>query len=179
MLNKIPHTKKGISLIIALFTITFLLAISFSISGIILRQFKIINTSINSEAAFYAADSALECVLYWDIATEGDTINTQATGYVFGTSTAQQSLIKCGPNTSLPLSLTKQSDLVTGIATTTFYLDYSSSAAPACAFVQVVKATDRTFIQTRGYNTGATGAGCDLTDAVARRVVERGMQYAH
>ncbi len=178
MLNK-PNTEKGVSLIISLFTITFLLAVSLSVSGIILRQFRIINTSISSETAFYAADSALECALYWDISTEGDVINMDTTGYVFGTSTAQQSLIKCGPSPSNPVNLVKVSDIPNGIATTTFYLSYTTSAYPACAFVQVVKAPDRTFIQTRGYNTTATASGCDLTDAVGRRIVERGMQYAH
>lgn len=178
MQNK-SNNQKGISLIISLFTITFLLAISFSISGIILRQFRIINTSINSEAAFYAADSALECALYWDIATEGDTMNSEGTAYVFGTSTANQTRIKCGPNSSNPLGLAKLADDTTGVATTTFYLDYSTATYPACAFVQVVKAPDRTVIQTRGYNASVTGSACDLTDAVARRIVERGMQYAH
>lgn len=178
MFNK-PNTQKGISLIIALFTITFLLAVSFSISGIILRQFRIINTSINSEVAFYAADSALECSLYWDLSTEGDVINTEATGYVFGTSTALQSLIKCGPNLTNPINFIKQTDIPAGIATSTFYISYTTTAYPACAFVQVVKSPDRTFIQTRGYNTDATVSGCDLTSAVTRRIVERGMQYSH
>ncbi|MEN9605121.1 MAG: hypothetical protein RJB39_806 [Candidatus Parcubacteria bacterium] len=178
MQNK-QNTQKGISLLISLFTITFLLAISFSISGIILRQFRIINTSISSEAAFYAADSALECVLYWDIETEADTMNTDGGNYVFGTSTATQSRIKCGPNSSNPYVFLKQTDLVNNVATSTFYLDYSNAAYPACAYVRVVKNTDRTYIETRGYNTGVNGAGCDVTDAVARRLVERGMQYAH
>ncbi len=139
---------------------------------------KIINTSLSSEAAFYATDAALECALYWDISTEGDTINTEATGYVFGTSTAYESLVKCGPTGGI-LSFTKQSDEVANIATTTFSIDYTNTSYPSCAFVQIVKAVDRTMIQTRGYNTDSTSTGCDLTDAVARRIVERGMQYTH
>lgn len=184
--KNIPTTfsrKRGISLIIALLTTTLLLAISFSVGGIILRQFRIISTSVQSQIAFYAADSALECAMYWDIISDDDSMNKVngdgSNTYVFGTTPPggnPNSIIKCGSDVT-PTGLVYEN--YTAIATTTFYLNYSTPQYPACAYVSVVKTPDRTFIETRGYNSGLAGNACDLTNAVSRRIVERGLQYVH
>lgn len=186
--KKIIQKNKGISLIISLFTVTLLLALSFSIGNIILRQFRIINTSVSSQLAFYAADSALECAIYWDIISDDDVINkvdpdTGEDTHIFNLDYPDTaSKIKCGPG-GIPRSFTKISevDIDTGeqYTNTSFYLDYSTIEYPACAFVSVQKKQGRTYIETRGYNTGLAGDICDLQDAVSRRIVERGLQYTH
>ncbi len=174
------NKKKGISLVIAMIMTTLLLAISLSIGNIILRQLRITSISTNSQTAFYAADSALECALYWDTATDG-TISGSFPQAIFGTTTPTSypvgsNPIKCGTNTSNPLSFTKILDLTNqAIATTTFDIDYTDT----CAHVVVVKTPPRTLISTRGYNTGANATGCDLTNAVERRLVERGLIFRH
>lgn len=175
--------KRGISLIIALLTTTLLLAISFSVGGIILRQFRIISTSVQSQIAFYAADSALDCSIYWDIISDDGSMNKVnvdgSNTYVFGITPPggnPASIIKCGSDNA-PAGLVYTADA--SIATTTFYLNYSTPQYPACAYVSIVKTPDRTFIETRGYNIGLSGNTCDLTNAVSRRIVERGLQYVH
>ncbi len=186
--KKQVQQNKGISLIIALFTVTLLLALSFSIGNILLRQFRIINTSVSSQLAFYAADSALECAIYWDIISDDGVINklnpeTGEDTYIFKIAYPDTaSKIKCGP-AGVPRSFTKalKTDSATAeeYAESSFYLDYSTPDYPACAFVTVQKRDGRTFIDTRGYNTGLAGDVCDLQNAVTRRIVERGLQYTH
>lgn len=180
------HTQKnkGISLIIALFTMTLMLSLSFSIGNIIMRQFRIINTSVSSQTAFYAADSALECAIYWDIISDDGVINIQnpvddTDTYVFGSTFSNpQNVIQCGPN-GAPINLISSVDPVDNAQVTTFAVDYSTPTAPACASVTVHKLPDRTLINTLGYNAQANSTGCDLTKTVEQRVVERGLRYAH
>lgn len=189
MLNKNQIQKnKGISLIIALFTITLLLALSLSIGNIIVRQSRIINTSVSSQLAFYAADSALECAIYWDIISDDGLINkvnpeTSEDTYVFNiTYPDTANTIKCGP-AGAPKGFTKNietdPDTAEEYTKSSFYLDYSTSEYSACAFVNVRKYAGRTYIDSRGYNTGMGTDSCDLTNAVARRIVERGLEYTH
>jgi Tfp pilus assembly protein PilX len=170
--------NKGISLVIALIMMTFLLAIAFSIGNIILRQLRLTNIGTNSQTSFYAADSALECALYWDTITDG-TVAGSLDQAVFGTSTTyipSTNPIKCGVNIANPVSFTKTADTL--IATTTFTIDYGQNT---CAAVEVVKSEYRTKISTSGYNTGLSGVGngCKLDNALLERVVERGLIFAH
>ncbi len=185
MLNSTHIQKnKGVSLIIALFTMTLMLSLSFSIGNIIMRQFRIINTSVSSQTAFYAADSAVECTAYWDIVSDDGVINIlnqvdDTDTYVFGaTFSNPQNVIKCGPN-GAPINLVRSVDPLDNAQVTTFAIDYSTPTVPACASVTVRKLPERTLINTLGYNARANAAGCDLTKTVEQRVVERGLRYAH
>lgn len=182
-MKKIALTKnnqKGISLVISLIMTTLLLSISLSIGNIILRQLRLTNTGTNSQVSFYAADSALECALYWDTLTDG-TVAGSVESAIFGiitpnTYSGNTNPIKCGTNTSNPLSFRKFVSTVTNIATTTFDIDYGEKT---CARVQVVKTPNRTQITTGGYNSNASATGCDLTNAIAERIVERGLVFTH
>lgn len=181
-LHKKINTKTGISLVISLIMMTLLLSVSFSIANIILRQLRLTNTGTNSQTSFYAADSILECALYWDTLTDGTVAGDFSTA-IFGTTTPtiyinNTNPIKCGNNPSNPLSYIKVVDAVNGIATTTFDIDYGQKV---CGRVQIVKTEYRTIISTSGYNTGATadGSQCDLSQAVVNRTVERGLIFAH
>ena len=170
--------NKGISLVISLIMMTLLLAISFSIGNIILRQLRLTNIGTNSQTSFYAADSAIECALYWDTLTDG-TVSGDINSAIFGTTTTYTSIpnpIICGPNTSNPLEFIKNVDTVNDIATSTFVIDYGQNT---CAKVEVVKSPYRTKISTSGYNTGITGTSCALSNTLLDRVVERGLIFAH
>lgn len=179
----IAHRKKGVSLIIALIMMTLLLSLSFSISGIILRQLRITNASTNSQLSFYAADSALECTLYWDTTTDGTVGGSVPGAEIFGPTTvynASNNPIKCGTdNTGSPVGFSKEvdnTDPANERTTTRFYIGYGPKA---CAQVEVEKTLYRTKISTNGYNVGINGNGCDTADAIAKRVVERGLVFSH
>ncbi|MBI1866557.1 MAG: hypothetical protein HY005_00885 [Candidatus Staskawiczbacteria bacterium] len=64
--NIIFKNNKGVSLIITFFILTIILAIVLSISALSYNQIKIIRSVGNSVSAFYAAESGLEKVLYYD-----------------------------------------------------------------------------------------------------------------
>ena len=58
--------EKGVSLIITFFILTIILAIVINISALLYGQVKIIRNIGNSVVAFYAADSGVEKILYYD-----------------------------------------------------------------------------------------------------------------
>jgi hypothetical protein len=64
MINK--KSEKGVSLIITFFILIIILAVVLSISIILYSEIKIIRNIGNSVIAFYAADGAVEKVLYYD-----------------------------------------------------------------------------------------------------------------
>jgi len=69
MLNKktkILKSEKGISLIITLFVMIIVLSVVLSISALLYSEVKIIRNIGGSVIAFYAADSGIEKVLYYD-----------------------------------------------------------------------------------------------------------------
>lgn len=178
---KYKNQKKGIALVIAITVMTLLLSISFSISNIVLRQIKITNINNESKPAFYVADSGVECALYYDTTTTldintGIDTNKEFASAIFGATTpaAATSLIKCGLGLPLGLTKTTSSDLTK--ITTTFDIDYGESK---CARVVVIKSDVQTWITARGYNTGVTSTGCDLTNLDTRRLVERGLTITY
>lgn len=65
MINK-KFYKKGITLLIAVLTAGVLLSISLAIFNIAIKELVISSTGRESQVAFYAADSGVECALYWD-----------------------------------------------------------------------------------------------------------------
>lgn len=194
--NTTMHKKRGISLVISLIMMTLLLTLSLSISNIILRQIRLTAASTNSQTSFYAADSGLECALYWDTHSDGTvsypgtinvyddegnyTIEQLAPEAFFGTSTvynATNNPVKCGIGDRVPLGWQKVVSPDETIATTTFAINFGKS----CAEVEVVKTPFRTKISSNGYNAGANSAltGCDTENALLTRVVERGLVFSH
>lgn len=178
-IKKNKNKKKGIALVIAVTTVTLLLSISLSISNIVLRQIRITNINNESKPAFYTADSAIECALYWDTTAIIDPVtsidvNKDFPTSIFGTSTPEDatSKIKCGIGTGAPLGLGKVISPDQTVVTTNFDIDYGDNK---CAKVEIRRTEVETKITARGYNTGATTAGCDLSDLDTRRLVERGL----
>lgn len=58
--------QRGVSLIITLFIMIIILAVVLSVSTLLYSQVKVIRDSGNSVVSFYAADSGIEKVLYYD-----------------------------------------------------------------------------------------------------------------
>ncbi len=64
--SKFQNSKKGVSIIFAVFLLSFISLLAFGVSGILLRQVKIMREIGYSVVSFYAADSGVEAVLYDD-----------------------------------------------------------------------------------------------------------------
>lgn len=63
---KVKNNQKGVSLIITFFIMIIILAVTFSISALLYSELKIIRNMGNSVVSFYAADSGVEKVLFYD-----------------------------------------------------------------------------------------------------------------
>lgn len=162
MTNKQKLKKKynqGIAIYMAVTITAALVLVSFAIINLVLKQISISSVARDSVAAFYAADSGIECALYWDLKNP-----TNPTRSAFSTTTPTQTFVSCN-NQSIPISV------ITG-ATTTF-----SFTLPApesyCVTVGVFKkysgSLPVTQIEARGYNSG-TVSGTSCVSSSARRV---------
>jgi Tfp pilus assembly protein PilX len=60
------ENQKGISLVITLFIMTIILGVVLSVSSLLYSQLKMIRNIGNSVISFYAAESGIEKVLYYD-----------------------------------------------------------------------------------------------------------------
>lgn len=71
MIRATAHTKilpsRGFTLLYAVLISSILLAIGIAIFEITVRELRLSSIVRESQYAFYAADSGIECALYWDI----------------------------------------------------------------------------------------------------------------
>ncbi|OHA88715.1 MAG: hypothetical protein A2653_00230 [Candidatus Zambryskibacteria bacterium RIFCSPHIGHO2_01_FULL_43_25] len=145
MTNKLKtakNKKRGIALYVAVTVTGILVLVSFAVISLAIRQLSISSSSRDSQAAFYAADSGIECALYWDVKGVGGQS-------AFATSTVNQ--ISCGDTTNNPGN---SNISVGGSMTSSFHLDFLPE--PFCADVSVTKdyvsGLPTTHIESRGYN---------------------------
>lgn len=80
------NTTGGFTLFYSVLVSSLLLAIGLAILNITLKEFTLSSGARDSETAFYAADSALECALYWDNTQRifgyyGDSLADDLVGY--------------------------------------------------------------------------------------------------
>lgn len=144
--------NKGFTLLVAVVVTSMLLLIGFILSDVATKQLKLSSSNEESQSAFFAADSGLECAKYWDLSSADLSPFATATP---GTVICNNQTIKTGLQT-IPPSATPNSVIGGGNtnATSTFYLSYTKG----CAIVTVAKkANGYTTIDSRGYNT------CDTT----------------
>jgi len=137
--------NRGVTLLVAITVAASLLLVSVGMVNLAIRKGFLISANRDSQFAFYAADTGIECAIYWDV--------KNPSGYsAFSTSTS--STIYCNqdtlnPNNPIPA-------VVGGPSSPLFTLTFLPD--PYCARVTVTKFDDgATKIESRGYNT------CDVT----------------
>lgn len=169
--SKFQSKNRAFTLFVSLIVAAFLLAVGFSIGNIVIKQLTLSTSGTGSSIAFYAADSAAECAMYWDRKNERGFSVAESP---FSTSSVGFRIV-CGRGISagdddtgdgLVYGFTKTcNDGICGIGATqaisTFYIDTSDPSDPeakSCAFVTITKtynpatAIEDTIIDTRGYN---------------------------
>ena len=180
----IKFTKqKGFTLLFAVLLSSLIVSIGASIISITLRQTILSGTSRESNYAFYAANTILECATYWDkIGVSGvseSVFPDPAVGEAPGgspLSPSNEALVSCSGVTFVGETGWDQ-NLDTNITTFEIEIDDLTNTlgvTPRCAQATVEKSvisvsgTDfiRTRIEARGYNT------CNQLDP---RRVERGI----
>jgi hypothetical protein len=162
--------NRGMTLFIAIIIMGILLFISFAVVNITMKSTLFASLGRDSQYAFYAADSGIECAIYWDSKFEPSKFATSTSG----------SPINCGGMAILDGQAIPGSALPTMIGgggiinpTSIFYFDMNrgSNPVPYCVIVTVTKNIDgTTYIKSRGYNT------CDIANI---RRVERGVEVTY
>ncbi len=172
--------NRGFTAFIAVLVSSLALAVGLSIYDLLLRELLLSQTARESQLAIFAADTGVECALYWDnqasLANGGITNGAKS---VFGTSTGAQwgiSPLNCnaqnitiqGPpaadwtqyaNTTYGCPASSGPNWCTvfdaNAATTTFSLTYANGT---CSTVVVTKwgNPSQTHITSHGYNTCST-----------------------
>jgi len=134
-----------------------LLSIGLSIFNLTVKELLLSSSGRESQFSFYAADSGVECVLYWDFKGQD----------IFATSSSSRSPSPSNPDcagTSINIS---PSQTTSDTASTQFSFEIpntlqSGVSAPYCTTVLISKSVNNnivtTSIDSRGYNT------CDVSD---------------
>ena len=122
------HGRRGFTLLIAILVVGIVLAIGLSILNITLKEFLLSGIARESVIALNAADSGMECILYWDRSSEGDKFD------VVGEPTAPPpgSTITCMGRPPIATG-----GGVSGIPQTSFQFSWGLPAV--CAKVEVTK----------------------------------------
>lgn len=152
------NSQSGFTLLLALAVTGTLLLVATGIVNLAVKQSVVSNSGRESQLAYYAADTGMECVLFWDVK------NPSGNQSAFATSTA--SVINCNKDSSNPSNEWTVGGSGTSVITTMTFLP-----DPYCATVTVTKnANGTTQVESRGYNT------CDPANA---RRVERAVRATY
>lgn len=151
MYNK--KDKNGFVILVAVLVSTLVISIGAFIASIAIKELKLSASGRESQNAFYAADSALECALYHDLRVEQ---------FGSASSTAPQP-VYCDGRT-FPISITTGDQVNSDTRFELYFLesDGVTSTSPY-ARVRVLKSnigtiSDKTIIEAQGYNVADTGS---------------------
>jgi Tfp pilus assembly protein PilX len=159
------HNKQsGFTLFIALVIAGTLLLVSTGIANLAVKSSLISSTSKESQYAFYAADSGIECALYWDVKNPGQDDSAFAPG-------GNKQSVTCDTGNTLVSQTTSGGNTIS-----TFNHAFNQPYPEMyCAVVTVTKfPTGSTTIESKGYNTG--GTTCTSSDP---RRVERAVRVTY
>jgi Tfp pilus assembly protein PilX len=166
MKNKIYKEKRGpalseqsqpngFTLFVAIIVMGTLLLVATGIASLAVRQALISASGRESQHAFYAADTGIECALFWDVK------NPDAGVSAFATTTS--SAIHCNRDANNSSNQWNVGGSYTSIVGPITFLP-----EPFCAVVTVTKdMSGNTLVESKGYNT------CDLNNP---RRVERAVR---
>jgi hypothetical protein len=146
--------NKGFTLFIAIVVMGTLLLVASGIISLAFKESLISSSGKESQLAFYAADTGMECALYWDI-------RNPSGQSAFATSTG--STINCNKDANNP----GNEWVVGGAQTSGFQINFNPDKF--CATVRVTKSMDSsnwTKIEAFGYNNCAGGARAVVQRAI-------------
>ncbi len=139
--NIIKKKKRGFALLYTTLISSLLLSLAMTISMITQKDIRLSSIARESQKAFYAADAAAECALYWDFRFDK-----------FNKDTTANSGVTCaGVDVAAPGNELDGTPGVGGSEVTKFKLEVDGT----CSHVTVTKSdvAPKTVIEARGYNT--------------------------
>ena len=153
----IPTTSpRGFTLLIAVVLSSVIVSISLALIDIAYKQVLLSAAAAQSTAAFYNADSALECALYWDQKANAFDYNDPLSS----------SGISCA---NIPITDYAVSSPSAGVKRTTMTLPCVTTGSTGNVTIEKTD-TGRTTVFANGYNT------CDVNDP---RRAERGLKASY
>jgi Tfp pilus assembly protein PilX len=176
---KNQKNNSGFTLVLSIFLSAIVLTITLSMMNVLYKQLTLSTADRESQIAFFAADTGMECAYYWDFRADlsGSTtqsifgnVNTLTTpiATIAPTCAGQNIYTQTGPGgeTAFDPTGTNASEYVR-----TFYIN-NLNGTQACTFVTVRKniTTATTSIEAHGQNRCVVG---DL------RRVERAIQFRY
>lgn len=146
--------QRGFTVYLAVLVSSLSLAIGLAIYDLVSREVSLSQVARESQYAIYAADTGIECALFWDFHY------TDADGSVFATSTEDSpgSGALCSGQA---FNVVPDASASASRATTTFTVNTTSAGASGpCVTVAVGKhpTVPLTIVEARGYNTCNTGS---------------------
>ena len=149
----------GFTLFIAITITGLLLLVGLAISSIALKEIVLSTTGRESQIAFFAANSGIECALYWD--------QKQYSQHIFATSTLSVQ-IKCGNN---DMSVIKSNVTQTSVKND-FEFSVTNNSYVHVTVEKDINASKNTVIESRGYNTA-------IGDTTNQRKLERAIEVKY
>ncbi len=151
------NTSSGFTLFVAIVLMSTILLIATGIVNLAVKQSLISSSGLSSQQAFYAADTGMECALYWDI-------HNPSGQSAFATSTG--TTISCNKDAS-----NQSNEWVVGGSEQSIINRINFLPEPFCTIVTVTKNPDGTTqIESLGYNT---------CDSESSRRVERAVRATY
>jgi len=137
---KIKNKENGFTLFISIVIMGTVLLIATGVISLAVKQAFISSAGKESQNAFYAADTGVECALFWDIHNPSG---------VSAFSTSTTSSIYCNNDVN---NSSNQWTVGGGYTSTINYISFNPD--PYCAVVTVTKSVGGgTTIESKGYNT--------------------------
>jgi len=158
--KKIKFAKSGFAILFAVLLASFLVTLGISIFSISLKEIQIATSIRDSQTAYYIADSARECALYWDVKVE----NTFPSNIICADNSECNltPTIKCNGNlVDLKFSLLDKTTTYTTAVIEPFFQASTTSSSTPVANIKITKESldnsIRTTIESYGYNTSILG----------------------
>lgn len=161
---------RGITLLVAVILASVVLSVALSLLDITYKQVLLASSAKQSQYAFYNADSAMECALYWD--QQKDAFDYTATVYLANGFTCADT--GGTPQTIVPNTAPNSSTVAGSTRTTVFYIHCPGGGATTNNTSGVVTITKTSAATTAIFATGYSS--CSNTDP---RRIERGLKVTY
>jgi hypothetical protein len=142
--------NEGFAMLFSVLISSVLLSIGLSIFNLTIKELILSSSGRESQFSFYAADTGVECALYWNFEDPNP--------FAVNSSSPSPTTINCvGQDISLTPSISNNRS-----AETQFSLSIPAVSPTSCAIVKVTKTAPSvggiitTVVDSRGYNTSCT-----------------------
>lgn len=160
MMRKRPqHDQRGFTLLMSALVASVVLSIGVAIFSIVEKEVKLSSIGRDSQFAFYVADSAADCALYWEWR------------HTWFGSTTPPADISCDGQT-VPVKVTETQDAFGDWESSTFSYEYTPGGL--CAQVFVVKYLDGNILRTTVHADGFSVA-CGVINT-SNRALQRSVE---